>query len=277
MSFKLSNNSIPQGNTAGSQRGFLKTVGGSLINVGATIGAGAAVGGGIGKLASLTPYKPKAAELEYQFKDMFVKAAKNEEAPEHIRNLGDSVSSLVNSYKQLAKKTEFATNNCVCYNGCLEAVKKISEEEIKDKKFQTAIKKIIKGKMSENGYTKEQIVERLTNKIARTTNFLEKNSENANNILGDFCKKASANERMTELATKGAKHLRSKAIIGVGIGVGIISALVLNILKTYGVLKLPKLGKNQAQQNPLPNGVSPEMIAKLQQMQAAQGAPQAAK
>ena len=252
----MSDNSVSFGKKEGG--GFLKSTIGSAINVGATIGAGAAVGAGVGKLASLTPYKPSAADLNFQYKDMFERAVRVKEPPSYIKDAGDEfvklfkegrtahvTDSINNAALLKGQQIEKLINDIAISasnNPLLKKMKGVNDEQI-----QQQVKKILKDKSGEK-LTNEQMVEGLANKLQRLSEWMGKRKpSNMDELSTQFAEKAGSNPRIKELAEKGAKYLRNKSIIGVGIAVGVLGALTLNILKTYGILKLPKFGKKQAQ------------------------------
>lgn len=281
MSFKLVNNSIPQGNTTAPKKGFMQSVGGSLINIGTTIGAGACVGGGIGKLASLTPYKPNAAALENQFIEMFTTATRADEAPKYIKNAGDEFIKLFKQGRETFvynKETEAAVNKLFSISEVidrLDNVKAGSYSKAKSEKiisgFQDFAKKILKID-SDKPLTLEQMQKGLNKEHGKLIDFINNRKApfDPEKLKRAFAEKAGSSDEIKELATKGAKHLRNKTVIGVGIAAGVIGALALNILNTYGLLKIKlpkglvnKLNKNKQQQN-----ITPEMLAQLQQAQS---------
>ena len=248
--------SVSFGKQTGTRGGILGSVGGSLLNVGATVGVGAGIGAGIGKLASLTPYTPTAADLKYQYADMFERAVGTKETPSYIQEAGDKFTNLVAKGKKLLKSGRCAQRNGINLEVCRSAAENATDEVIKSSEFQRGIKKIIKGKMPEGGFTREQIIERLAQKSEKTAEFLQKNGKKITETAEEFVDSAASCPRMKELAEKGAKHLRNKTIVGAAIAIGVIGALVLNILKTYGILKfrMPKKMQErvmqQAQSNP---------------------------
>ena len=107
-------------------------------------------------------------------------------------------------------------------------------------------KKIIKGKMSEGGFSREEILEKLIKRKEKAKKVINGCCEKLTQTSNEFATKAVSNKNIKELAEKGAKHLRAKTIVGTAVAIGVVGALFLNILKTFGVIK-PKRKKAQAQ------------------------------
>lgn len=240
------NNSVSFGKNTGSSGGVLSSVASSALNVGVTAGVGAGIGAGIGKLASLTPCKIKPQDLNFQFEDMFVSAIKNRETPSYLKGAGGDVIDIVKQGKEVSKKINMATQNVNKYASLSQFVNALPDEEIKNADFQSGIKKIIKGKMPEGGFSKKEILEKLAIKGEKASKFINDSCEKLTQTSNEFATKAASNENLKELAEKGAKHLRAKTIVGTAVAIGVVGALFLNILKTFGVIK-PKRKNAQAQ------------------------------
>ena len=233
---------------SGGMGNVISAMGKSALNVGVTAGAGAAVGAGVGKLVTLVPYKPTADALRHQYTGMLGSAIISGETPSYAGEAGGKLASIIQKGKELFKIGGYAEKNYGIYQTCSGVIQDATDEAIKDGVFQKSIKKIIKGKMPEGGFSREQMLERLSKKMDRTREFLKTTSKNMNKVTEEFIETAGSSEKAKELAEKGAKHLRNKTIVGASIAVGVLSAFVINILKTYGVLKFPKIGA-KVQQN----------------------------
>ncbi len=221
----------------------------SAANVAVTIGAGAAVGGGIGKLASLTPYKPKAGELNFQYADMFEKSFRQDGTPDIIKKAGGEVEKLYEKYISKAKlpfaKTTLAYEEAAyMYENLASDTKGIL---IKNQEVQDKLKTLLGKEPPKEGFSIEEALTGLKDKTIAAGSRLREALKAKDELRQEFIDKASKNEALTEIATKGAKHLRKRAIIGVGVGIGVAAALVLNILNTYGIIGKRKVANNGAQ------------------------------
>lgn len=239
------NNQISFGKKTGTIGNVISSVGSSALNVGVTIGAGAGVGACVGKLASLTPYKLSAAAMEHQYADMFVKAVNLPETPEYMKGLSE-ITSVVSNAKKIGlcenKKARIENIKTLC-NKLKDEVKN-NADAIKDDGLQKYAKKLLKSK-SENSLTADEITGALEGHIKKADKLLEKidnkiSKKTMEDAFGEFAEKAKNCDVTKKLAENGAKHLRKNAVIGAGIAIGVLGALVINLLHTNGLIKLGK-------------------------------------
>lgn len=245
-------NQVSFGKQSGTVGSVLGSVGSSALNVGVTMGAGAGVGACIGKLASLTPYKPSAAALEHQYTDMFIKAVQMPKAPEYLAGIPELKTAIcdakkVNLYTSGKAQAEDIKKLC---GGFIEKIKE-TPDIIKNEGVQEYAKRLLKSK-SENPLTGEEVVGAFEKHIKKADTLLEKIDKKlagrtVEGVFGDFVEKAKNCDTTKELAESGAKHLRKNTIIGIGIAIGVVGALVINLLHTNGVIKLGKRTQNNQQ------------------------------
>lgn len=225
----------------------------SALNVGVTAGAGILAGGAVGKIASLIPSKTSEAAIKFQYGDMFERLTRTSEVPKYLQGKGEEIVqaaqegiSLRNTVKALKQKWQET-------NIMGAAVTNATEDAIKQESFQTKIREFLQDaadKVPEGGYTKDGILERLKTSYDGLEEAIESKSGALLKMQGDFAEKLKnlGDTDITALAEKGAKHLKARSIIGAGMAIGLIAALTLNILKTYGVIGR-KPNANQQNQN----------------------------
>ena len=257
-------NQVSFGQQQGGIKSAIGAVGSSALNVGVTVGAGAGVGALAGKLASLAPYTPSAADLNHQYHDMFIRAINSKETPEYMKEGADTLKGIVGDARKIFVKSKTHLKR-LGQAGRIKGVCETAIEEIKadakvasDESIQAYAKKLLKSK-SEAPLSKEEVLGAFEKHIKKADKLIEKikngaPKEKLDTYLDDFVKKASESPKTKELAEKGAKHLRKCTMIGVGAAVGIIGALVINILRTNGILKLGRRKQASAQApNNIPN------------------------
>lgn len=110
--------------------------------------------------------------------------------------------------------------------------------------------------------SKEEVVGVFEKHIKKADKLIEKikngaPKEKLDTYLDDFIKKAGESPKAKEIAEKGAKHLRKCTMVGIGAAIGIIGALVINILHTNGILKFGR--KKQASVQPPVNIPNPQI------------------
>jgi len=247
---EILDNSITFGKGQNSGGSILGAVKDSVINVGATAALGAAAGALGGKVATLKPYTPSTEEINYQLRDIFVKAGFKDQLPDYIKNKGDDVVSAVKKSSRLIK-SDIALNEKINEASLLYSIaEQASDTDFKGEKVQNALKKFFHLKNPpENGYTKEGAKKALKERTEKILNTSVKINKQFNTLQDDFIKnEAVLNDgKIQELAQSGAKHLRNREIIGAGIAIGVIGAFVLNILNTYGVIGKKKSAAAQSQ------------------------------
>lgn len=220
------------------KRSFLGDVASSALNVGATVGAGAAVGSIGGRIASLVPYKIKDADIAFQYGDMFCRAAQSETATDLLKSTTGTVKDLIqegknciaiqNGYKEQAQTAaEF-----------LAGVMETADDAFSGAEVQDKIKSFFRDtadKIPTGGYTKEGVKTRLQDSIEHAVNNHKAQNEYFANIKERFVQaaRAAGDTNLEEVAKKGAKALRNRSIIGAGIAIGVITALALNIMKSF--------------------------------------------
>lgn len=243
--------------------GTLGAVKDSFLNVGLTAVVGGTVGGAAGKLAALTPYKPTVAQMQFQYADMFEKAIIRKDIPDFIKNAGGDFVQLTEIGKQTAEYASQLATEAAETKILYGAVQEASDEIISGSEFKTKITEFFKGKetkIADADYTKEGLLSKLKEHFDKIREQSELKGKLFNSVNEDFVKKAEnlGDCDMKTLAEKGAKHLRKRSIIGAGIAIGIIGALTLNILKTYGVIGRRRPVQNQgAAQAQNPSGTAP--------------------
>ncbi len=246
-----------------SAGGILGAVKDSAINVGATAVAGGVIGAAGGKLVSLKPYTPNSTAMEAQYRDMFLRAGNASsagEVPEYLKDKGDDVLNLVKKSGRILKRNSELTERANEIATMGQAVSRADNATFSGNKFQSLIAEFFKDKpekIPEGGYTKEGVVERLQTSLGKIDKISKRLGEKYAPLSDEFVEKAAKNEEIKEIAEKGAKHLRKRSIIGAGIAIGVCAALVLNLLRTYGVIgrkKSSSAGSNggaaQTQYNP---------------------------
>lgn len=232
------NNSISFGNSDKSNGSIFGAIKDSALNVGFTAVAGGALGGIGGKIASLTPYKPSTSAIEAQYGDMFLKAGIKEELPEYISNMGDEVASAVKKGAELVKEDIAIGVKVSNADKLYSIIKTLPEDDLSKDNIQKALKEFFgdKSDFAFKDAKKDEIIEAIKNKFKE----LMEKSKDINNefstLKGQFIESASKDYRVQTMAEKAAKDLRRNAMVGAGIAVGVFGALVLNILKTYGII-----------------------------------------
>lgn len=213
----------------------------SALNVGVTAGAGILAGGAVGKIVSLIPSKTSEAAMKFQYGDMFERFTRTSEVPKYLQGKseeivqaakdGISLRGTVRALKQKWQETGIMG----------AAVANATEDAIKQESFQTKIREFLHDaadKVPEGGYTKEGILERLKTSYGGLEEAIESKSDTLLKMQGEFVEKLKnlGDKDINALAEKSAKHLRAKSIVGAGMAAGMLIALTLNILKTYGVI-----------------------------------------
>lgn len=240
---------------AGQKSNVLGGVVSSLKDTAVVATTGLAIGGLGGKLATLAPYKPSQIALNCQYEDIFDKAVAGKGIPEYLKKAGDDVALLIDKGRRLG--------TCAARKkGADELLEFLSTrpEEFKSDNFQNAVKSFFKGskKIQEGGFTKDEILEKLKGCSERCGKVLKEkfNDTKLDDVRNSFVEKVKnlKNAQIDDIAEKGAKHLRNKSIVGAGMAIGLVSMLILNVLKTSGIIK-PKAKTaqiNAAQSTVLP-------------------------
>lgn len=240
----------------GNQRGsFLGAVKDSAVNVLSTAAVGGVVGGIGGKIATIAPYKPSVEALNFQYADMFEKAATATEIPAFLQDKGDDIVQLTKK----GQKTLKGFNGLKGAMGGVETMyatlSKVPEDKFGSEDVQKIVKAFFKNdkKVPEGGYTKTAVLERLKGRFDTMGGILKNKGEEFMQAQGSFVEKIKGlkNAQIDDWAAKGAKHLRNRAMIGAGVGLGIVGALVLNLLSTSGLFnkKQPANAQKQAVQS----------------------------
>lgn len=231
------------GNNKDSRPSFFSTVKTAAAETIVPVVAGGALGGGVGKLVSLTPYKPKEDMLQIQYKDMFQKALKSEELPDYIKTAGGDFVDITNkgkiAYKELKKVDDLLS--------LAESTQIIKDKKIASSDFQSILKEIL----GENNFAnKEEILKAIEAKLEPLKESYDTHRENYKAALDSFVEKACEEDKIVDIAKKGAKQLRKRCIIGAGIMIGAFGALILNVLRTNGAFnfKKPKAAQEAAGQ-----------------------------
>ena len=199
------NNSVSFGNSDSKGVSILGAVKDSALNVGLSAAVGGVVGGIGGKIASFTPYKPTGAIKEG------AKLVKDDVALGVKANSADKLYSVIKS---------------------------IPDADLGKESVQKALGEFFNGAddFAFKNATKDEITEAIKEKFKN----ILKESEGVNKkfceLREKFIENVSQDFRVQELVSKSAKDLRKNAMIGAGVAIGIIGALVLNLLNTYGVI-----------------------------------------
>ncbi|MCD7740428.1 MAG: hypothetical protein LUH11_03670 [Candidatus Gastranaerophilales bacterium] len=240
-------NQVSFGGSESKGGSFFSSLKDSAINVASTVAAGTAAGALGGKIASLKPYTPNAAALDFQYADMFQKALRNETTPEYIKNAGDKFTKLVDSARACTNILDETTGKLYTGDTLLQTVKNLPEGNIAADEIQNSAKTFLKSEnmdIPQGTLTKDKITQSLQKINEKLYDKIKETSKTIDGKRSEFAEKIAEakNPRVDELANKGAKHLRNKSVIGAGIAIGVIGALVLNLLKTYGIIgkKHPK-------------------------------------
>ena len=235
----MNNGAITFGNEQNNGGSVLGAIKDSAVNVGITALAGGTAGAVGGKIAALTPYKPSKEAMNLQYGDIFVKAARKDELPDYIKDKGDDITGAVEKCRSLFKANAKLSLKMAETKNLHAQVQKMTEEEIKSEEFQTKLKEFFKEeaeKIPEGGYKKEEALRKAEEYYDKTCKNLERINEKCGELQDSFIKGASKDEKICDIAEKGAKHLRKRCFVGAGIAIGITGALILNLLKTYGVI-----------------------------------------
>lgn len=232
------NNSVSFGKSESKGASVLGAVKDSALNVGLTTLAGGTVGALGGKLASLVPYTPSEAALNAQYGDMFMKLGLKEELPDYIANKGEDIVDKIKQGAQLIKDDIAIDVKAKAADKLYSAIKAAPEADLGKEEFQNALKQFFDDAddFAFQGAKKEEIAEAIKTKFK---NLIDKSEEINNNfkaLKDSFIEAVSKDHNIQGMAEKSARDLRKNAIIGAGIAVGVVTALVLNILKTYGII-----------------------------------------
>lgn len=253
-------NQVSFGKQSGTFGNIIGSVGSSALNVGVTVGAGAGVGACIGKLASLTPYKPSAAALEHQYIDILEKAAMQKKTPEYIKNAGEEVFNAFKVAKRAIRRNWNYESKFRKAQQIEELVERLTSPKADLtstlKGYTANLQNIAKGILKidkDASVTSEELINKLVEKHEKLIETLEKRKPaDTKSLTNAFIEKASQNNDIKELAETGAKHLRKTSIVGIGMAIGIVGALVINLLNTNGVIKLGKRTQNKQQNTGMP-------------------------
>lgn len=242
---------------SGNNKSFFGVAKDAAINVGGTMLIGGAAGSAAGHLVALVPHKPNAAQLNHQYVDIFEKAVMNNDLPEFLKNkAGDIAKNAQPIASNISKLNEKAATG----SKLLDKIAKNSKDDIlKNDEFLTKASEFLG---ADKKLIEKNSLENVTNMIKSHLGVLKPalESENASLQLekAAFITEARTVDDIVEIAKKGAKHLRKRTIVGVGIAIGIMGALTLNLLKTYGVIGK----KSNVQQNPaMPAKQAPSDVA----------------
>ena len=235
-----------------SNLSILGSIGASALNVGLSAGAGAAVGGAVGKVASMIPIKPSEAALNHQYEDMFIKAAKTaQDVPEYLKDKGDEILGIVKNGQQALSGYTSSNVQAEKIKNFTAGIASLTDDAIKNDETQNIIKEFFKDATAPTGgYAKESVVQRLTDWHKNVVAKIESTGDALDNAGKEFVEKAKNIKGLNEMAEQGAKHLRKSTIIGAGVGIGVLAALTLNLLNTYGLIGGGKSNNNQNQ--PIP-------------------------
>lgn len=235
----MNNGAITFGNEQNNGGSVLGAIKDSAVNVGITALAGGTAGAVGGKIAALTPYKPSEEAMNFQYGDIFIKAAKKDELPDYIKDKGDDITGVVEKCRNLFKANAGLIKEMAETESLYNQIKKTTEEEIKSEEFQTKLKEFFKEKVEkipEGGYKKEEALRKAEERYDKICENLKRIDEKCGELQDSFIKSAAKDEKICDIAEKGAKHLRKRCFVGAGIAIGITGALILNLLKTYGVI-----------------------------------------
>ncbi|MCD8024253.1 MAG: hypothetical protein LUE64_01830 [Candidatus Gastranaerophilales bacterium] len=227
----------------------------SFVNIGATVAIGGGAGAAAGKAASLLPFKPDSTALNFQYEDMFERAISNEDTPDYLKKASGKLQDIIKNSKQTVTDFENASVLKSNTDSLLETVKVAADDTIADTNIQDCVKKIIKdsgaepqeGVMSKSAIT--EALEKIQAELNEKLKIGKKSYDEAKSGFISEIQQNTANKEAQEIAKKGAKHLRSRTLIGAGIAIGISLALVLNLLKTYGVIGRKNVNLAQNTQN----------------------------
>ncbi len=207
-------NQISFGNNS-KDGSFFSAIKDSVINTGSTALIGGAIGAAGGKIVSaINSHPPTPSEIAFQYGDMFEKTLAGGKVPEYLKAGGDDIV-------QIAKKGIITNNH-------IKTLVKTAEKFQGEEAGQKYLEKITKG---------------IFNK-----------SEKLSNLQNEFVQKLSSlkNSNIDDIASKGAAALRKDSVKGAGIAIGVIIALTLNLLKTYGVIGKKEAPPAQTQQTAAP-------------------------
>lgn len=243
---------------AGQKSNVLGGVVSSLKDTAVVATTGLAIGGFGGKLATLASYKPSQAALDLQYGDIFSKAIGGKGVSKILKDAGDDVISLINKGKGVKSiASQKAETDLI-----LKSLSGVSEKEFASDEVQDAVKSLFKKnkKIQEGGFSKEEILSKLKVRSDKFRKALKDKFgvTSLDEVKASFIEKVKGlkNKQIDDIAEKGAKHLRNKSIIGAGMAIGLIGMLVLNVLKTSGIIK-PKA--KSAQPNASQSIVSPKI------------------
>lgn len=232
------NNSVSFGNSDSKGVSILGAVKDSALNVGLSAAVGGVVGGIGGKIVSFTPYKPTQAALNAQYGDMFLKMGLREELPDYIRNLGDDVTGAIKEGAKLVKDDVALGVKANSADKLYSVIKSIPDADLGKESVQKALGEFFNGAddFAFKNATKDEITEAIKEKFKSILKESEGVNKKFNELRENFIETASQDFKVQELVSKSAKDLRKNAMIGAGVAIGIIGALVLNLLNTYGVI-----------------------------------------
>ena len=246
----MNNGAITFGNEQNNGGSVLGAIKDSAVNVGITALAGGTAGAVGGKIAALTPYKPSEEAMNFQYSDIFIKAAEKDELPDYIKDKGDDITGAVKKCRNLFKANTGLIKKMNETESLYKQIQETAEEEIKSEEFQTKLKEFFKEKaekIPEGGYKKEEALQKIKERYDKILKNLGKINEKYGGLQDSFIKSASKDVEISDIAEKGAQHLRKRCLVGAGIAIGITGALILNLLKTYGVIgKKQTTAANQA-------------------------------
>ncbi len=229
------------GSSGTQKRSIFSDIKNSAINVGTTALVGGTIGAIGGKIGTLVPYKPSEAAINFQYADMFEKATNANKIPECLKDTGDDIKNLISKGQKIKSKSNTIKNY---YNKLVEFVgnlSKVKPNEYNSDEIQTQIKNFFKDSaknIPEGGYNQANVVQKIESKTDKINKILTSQSKKFSEYQEKFVDiiKNLKNENLESIAKKGAKHLRNRAIIGTGIAIGVVGALIFNILNTYGLI-----------------------------------------
>lgn len=233
------NNSISFGNSESKGLSVLGAVKDSALNVGLTAVAGGAIGGVAGKIASLTPYTPSKEAINMQYGDMFLKATMKEELPDYIARKGDDIVDSVKLGAKLFRKDIELGIQAKNAEQLYELVKTLPEAELRGEKVQGVLKEFFEGTaemMPVDKASREQLMDGIKARFQKMLRGSDSINKKFQGLQETFTDAVSKDFKIQDMVERSARDLRKNAIIGAGIAVGVVGALVLNILKTYGVI-----------------------------------------
>ncbi len=241
------NNSVSFGKSESKGPSIFGAIKDSAVNVASTAVLGGTVGAIGGKIASLTPYTPSKAALDAQYADLFVKTTLKDQVPDYIAKKGDDVVDAVKLGAKLFKKDIELGIQASNADKLYTIVTSLPESELRSENVQKSLKEFFKGtaeNMPVDKASREQIAEGIKARFKKFMRGSASLNEKFKSLQDTFTDAVSKDFKIQNMVEKGARDLRRNAMIGAGVAVGIIGALVLNILKTYGVIG--KKGKQEA-------------------------------